>query len=171
MNRRSLLAALAVGALTAGLAGCGFQLRGLGSGGELDLQRIALSSAESGPRDHLTREVRQALTEAGVTISDQAPRRLNLGKPDQQETELTYGDAGNQERQVTLTLPFSVQRTSDNAYLLSQQEVSVDGTYYTSEDQLLARDEQRHQLEQQLRRELAQRLIDRLRALDDKATP
>ncbi|RKR02671.1 LPS-assembly lipoprotein [Kushneria sinocarnis] len=170
MNRRSLLAALLAGTVMAGMVGCGFQLRGLGNSGELGMQRIALSSSESGPRDHLTREVRQALNDAGVTISDQAPRRLNLGNPDQQETELTYGDAGNQERQVTLTLPYSIQRTSDNAYLVSQQEVSVDGTYYTSEDQLLARDEQRRQLEQQLRREAAQRLIDRLRALDDNGT-
>lgn len=150
------------------LAGCGFHLRGMGQGDALSIDQIALASA-GGPIDPLLRQVEQELKSAGVAIRDEAPWRLNLGESAFQERELTYGDAGVQERQVTLTVPWSLQRVSDGAYLTSQEELTLDGTYYTSSDQLLTRDDARQQLYIELRRQAARRLLYRLQAIAPEA--
>lgn len=150
------------------LAGCGFHLRGMGPGDSLSIDRIALASA-GGPTDPLLRQVEQELKSAGVVISEGAPWRLNLGESAFQERQLTYGDAGVQEREVTLSVPWSLQRVMDGAYLTSQETLTLDGTYYTSSDQLLTRDDARQQLYVELRRQAARRLIDRLQAIVPEA--
>ncbi|WP_456267717.1 LPS assembly lipoprotein LptE [Kushneria sp. AK178] len=169
MKRRSFVAGLAGAGLVLVLAGCGFQLRGTGPGSTLTLGELALDS-DGGPTSELTREVSQELNSAGVTLTDQAPLRLNLGSEALRERELTYGDAGTQERQLTLTLPWSLQRVDDGAYLASQEEVTVSGTFYTSSDQLLTRDDARNALTSDLRQEAARRLIDRLQTYQPDST-
>ncbi|WP_457807807.1 LPS-assembly lipoprotein LptE [Kushneria sp. EE4] len=169
MKRRSFLAGLAGAGLVLILAGCGFQLRGTGPGSTLTLGELALESA-SGPTSELTRQVTQELNSAGVTLNDQAPLRLNLGSEEFQERELTYGDAGTQERQLSLTVPWSLQRVDDGAYLASQESVVVTGTFYTSSDQLLTRDDAREALREELHQEAARRLIDRLQTFQPDAT-
>lgn len=169
MKRRSFMAGLAGIGLVLVLAGCGFQLRGTGPGSTLTLGELALESA-GGPTSALTREVTQELNSAGVTLNDQAPLRLNLSDEAFQERELTYGDAGTQERQLTLTVPWSLQRVADGAYLTSQEEVVVSGTFYTSSDQLLTRDDARNALKEELHREAARRLIDRLQVYQPDST-
>ncbi len=169
VKRRSFLAGLAGAGLVLILAGCGFQLRGTGPGSTLTLGELALESA-SGPTSELTRQVTQELNSAGVTLNDQAPLRLNLGSEEFQERELTYGDAGTQERQLSLTVPWSLQRVDDGAYLASQESVVVTGTFYTSSDQLLTRDDAREALKEELHQEAARRLIDRLQTFQPDAT-
>ncbi|WP_158701046.1 LPS-assembly lipoprotein LptE [Phytohalomonas tamaricis] len=168
MKRRTFLTCLAGITTALVLSGCGFQLRGYGAP-ELSIERLALSAADTGPRAQLTQRVSQTLESAGVTLDDSAPLRLNLGEAKTTERELSFGDAGNQEREVTLTLPFSVQRVSDGAYLLDQQQVESRGTFYTSSDQLLSRDDQREELLEDLRDDAARRLLERLRNLDTQS--
>ncbi|WP_189519208.1 LPS-assembly lipoprotein LptE [Kushneria pakistanensis] len=169
MKRRAFLAGLAGAGLVLMLAGCGFQLRGTGPGSTLTLGELALESA-GGPTSELTREITQELNSAGVTLNDQAPLRLNLSSEAFRERELTYGDAGTQERQLTLTVPWSLQRVADGAYLASQEEVVVSGTFYTSSDQLLTRDDAREALKSQLYQNAARRLIDRLQTFQPDST-
>lgn len=163
MNRRSFLVGLTGMSLALILAGCGFQLRGTGPGSSLSMSELTLDTAD-GPTSELTREISQELNSAGVTLTEQAPWRLNLGSESIQERELTFGEAGTQERQLTLTVPWSLQRVSDGAYLASQEDLTVQGTFYTSSDQLLTRDDARNTLRTQLRQDAARRLIDRLQA-------
>ncbi|MFC0268221.1 LPS-assembly lipoprotein LptE [Kushneria aurantia] len=165
MERRTFLFGLAGSAGALLLSGCGFHLRGTGGGHQLPFSRLALNAAD-GPTNPLTRQVQQALNSAGVVVEDSAPWRLNMGPESFDERELTYGDAGIQERQMTLTLPWSLQRRDDNAYLVSQESLSLSGTFYTSSDQLLTRDDARNQLRRELRQQAARRLIDRLQNLD-----
>ena len=169
VKRRSFLSGLAGAGLVLALAGCGFQLRGTGPGSTLNLGELALESA-GGPTSALTRQVTQELNSAGVTLNDQAPLRLHLSSEEFPERELTFGEAGTQERQLTLTVPWSLQRVADGAYLASQESVVVSGTFYTSSDQLLTRDDARQSLKDELHQEAARRLIDRLQTFQPDST-
>ncbi|WP_353981914.1 LPS assembly lipoprotein LptE [Salinicola endophyticus] len=160
MMRRPVVIGLMALALTT-LAGCGFQLRGLGQA-ELPFSDIALSANVS-PFSEI---VRQRLQSAGPRIDDSADLRLNLGDEQVRDRRLTRADSGSRETEITLTAPFSVQRVSDGAYLLSQQQLETSTTVLLSDDNLYASDEMRKQTVERLRREAADQLIDRLAALD-----
>ncbi len=168
VKRRAFVAGLAGAGLVLVLAGCGFQLRGTGPGSTLTLGELALESA-GGPTSALTRQVTQELNSAGVTLNDDAPLQLNLSSEAFSERELTFGEAGTQERQLTLTVPWSLQRVADGAYLASQEDVVVSGTFYTSSDQLLTRDDARESLKTQLYQDASRRLIDRLQTFQPNA--
>ncbi|MCM5703029.1 LPS assembly lipoprotein LptE [Larsenimonas salina] len=169
MKRRALLSTTLALAATLTLSACGFQLRGY-QDTTLPFSTLTVNSSDGGgTRDLAYQAVTRALKNADVTLDATAPLRLNLGKSSFDEHELTFGDAGSQERQVVFTLPYSVQRTRDGAYLEDQQSVETSGTYTTSEDRLLSRDSQRSDLEDDLRREAAQQLIERLQTLKPNA--
>lgn len=159
--RRSL-ATLMVGSV-ASLSGCGFRLRGLDTP-MLTLDALALDAADS----DLTPVVRQALENAGTRIDDQAPLRLNLGHEQFHEAALTHGDAGSQDIELRLTAPFSVQRRANDAYLLDQQQLDVVTTITVSDDDLLAQDDIRAEAQEQLRRDAARQLLERLRPLAER---
>ena len=161
-RRRFLHLTLATSAGLA-LAGCGFRLRGLDTP-VLSLDSIALVAADS----ELAPTVQAALESAGTTLRDDATLRLNLGSETFRESRRTFGSAASREIEMTLTTPFSVQRQRDNAYLLDQQQLEVSTNFSISDDNLLAQDDIRAEARQQLREEAAQRLIDRLRALDNQ---
>lgn len=164
MNRRTFLTRslvlLTVGTLGAGLAGCGFRLRGLDRQA-LGIDSLTLVAAETPLAD----DVRRALAKAGVALGEDAPLRVNLGAEQIRETSLRGGDMIHDEVELRLTAPFSVQRASDNAYLLDQQRLDTATTYLVNNDNPLVRDEQRDVALADLRRQAAQQLLDRLRAL------
>lgn len=159
MTRRPVLIGLIALALSA-LAGCGFQLRGLHQP-ELALSEISLS-ADVSP---FSEEVRRTLESAGTDVVDDADLRLNLGDERLGESRLTRSDSGSRETEITLTAPFSVQRASDSAYLLNQQQLEVSTTVLLSTDDLYSVDQVRSEAIQRLRRDAANQLIDRLTAL------
>ncbi|MBB3188817.1 LPS assembly lipoprotein LptE [Halomonas cerina] len=161
MQRRTLLRlGLAAGA-TLALTGCGFRLRGL-DGAEIALEEMALA----GPDSELARLVAEHLERSGTRVHADAPRVLNLGPPRLYERNLGVMDAGNQELELTLDAPFSVQRREDGAYLLDQQRLEVSERISVSDDDLLAQDDLREAVTERLRREAVRQLMDRLRALD-----
>ncbi|MDW5376772.1 hypothetical protein R6258_07545 [Halomonas sp. HP20-15] len=166
MKRRTFLArtlsVALVGASIAALPGCGFHLRGTGATQNLGIERLALAATPSALSDSVSR----ALRDAGIELSDAAPLRLNLGEERIQEIDLSGGNSGTHEIELQLEAPFSVQRTADNAYLLDQQQVQVATTFRANDDELLTRDDDREQALEALRRDAAQRLIDRLSNLD-----
>lgn len=166
MKRRTFLArSLGIALLGAGIAalpGCGFHLRGTGATPDVGIDSLALAATPSPLADSVSR----ALRNAGIERSDAAALRLNLGEERIQEIDLSGGDSGGQEIELQLAVPFSVQRSADNAYLLSQQRVAVSTTFRANDGELLTRDDDRERALESLRREAAQRLIDRLRNLD-----
>ncbi|MDX5378519.1 MAG: hypothetical protein LPK08_13520 [Halomonas sp.] len=162
MQRRDFLnLAMAAGAAMA-LAGCGFRLRGFDTPG-LALEELALAGDDS----ELARLVEERLTAIGTRVNDNAPLVLNLGPETFRERQLSVLDSGPQEREMSLTVPFSVQQRSDGAYRLSEQRLEVSTRFTVSDDNLLAQDDLREEARQDLRQEAQRRLFDRLRAVTD----
>lgn len=160
MQRRTLLQlGLAAGASLA-LAGCGFRLRGLDQT-VMPIEALALE----GPDSELARHVARRLEQAGTQIDDQAAQVLNLGAETVRERRLSVLDSGHQEREMTLTVPFSVQRRADSAYLLDQQQLNVSERLTVNDDQLLTQDDLREDARDRLREAAARQLMDRLHAL------
>lgn len=165
MKRRTFLTRslglASAGLVAATLPGCGFHLRGLDLP-TLGIDRLALSA----PIGELTDIVRRQLINDGVTLTEEAPLRVNLGHERIEEFILTGGDSGSQEIELRLRVPFSVQRTSDNAYLLDQQLIEVTTFYQVSDSNLLVRSDLRKRALDELRNDAARQLLYRLRALD-----
>ncbi len=165
MKRRTFLArslgVALLGASIATLPGCGFQLRGAGAANAVGIDRLTLAATPSALSDSVSRVLRNT----GIALSDAAPLRLNLGAERIQQLALS-GGSGTHEIELQLTVPFSVQRTADNAYLLNQQQVQVATTFRANDDELLTRDNDRERALESLRRDAAQRLLNRLRNLD-----
>lgn len=163
MQRRHFLHLTFAASASLVLAGCGFRLRGLDKP-LLSLATIRLTAVDT----PLVPVVRETLENAGTRITDEAPLRLNLGEEAFRADQRTFGSAGSREIEMTLTVPFSVQRQHDNAYLLDQQQLDVSTHFSVSLDNLLAHDDLHEEARQRLRRDAASQLIDRLRALDEQ---
>ncbi|WP_136066717.1 LPS-assembly lipoprotein LptE [Modicisalibacter radicis] len=166
MKRRTFLTrSLSVALLGAGIAalpGCGFHLRDTGASQDVGIDSLALAATPSALGDSVGR----ALRDAGIELSDAAALRLNLGTERIQEIDLSAGGSGTREIELQLEVPFSVQRTGDDAYLLDQQRVAVATTFRANDNELLTQDDDRERALESLRRDAAQRLLDRLRNLD-----
>ncbi|WP_110687595.1 LPS assembly lipoprotein LptE [Salinicola aestuarinus] len=160
MTRRPVLIGLMAIALTT-LAGCGFQLRGLNQP-VLGLSEVALSTNVS----PFSETVRRAIERTDTEIVDSADLRINLGDERISETRLTLADSGSRETRLVLTAPYSVQRTSDGAYLLNQEQLDVSTNTLISTDDIYSRDELRDEAIQRLRRDAAEQLITRLATLE-----
>jgi LPS-assembly lipoprotein len=160
MHRRDFLHLTLISSATLALAGCGFRLRGLDGPGkvidELDL---------AGPDSDVLRLTEERLEAAGTRVHDGAPRVLNLGKEDFRERRLSILATGPREIEASLTLPFSLQRRRDGAYLLDQQRIEVSTRFTLSDDNLLSQDDLRQEARTQLQEEAVRRLLDRLGAL------
>lgn len=166
MQRRTFLNLAVAGSASLVLAGCGFRLRGLDTP-LLAMDTIALVASDS----DLTPVVRETLENAGTRVRQDAPLRLNLGSESFRESQRTFGTTGSREIEISLTAPFSVQRTSDNAYLLDQQRIEVSTNIQVSSDNLLAQDDMLAEARQRLRQEAADQLLDRLRPLGERQAP
>ena len=164
MQRRTSLTRMALysilGVATLNLSGCGFHLRGLGDT-SLGVERLTLEA----PNAPLTEEVQNALEQVGTKLDKNAPLRLTLGREETQERELGIRDAGNQDIELTLRAPFSVQRKKDGAYLIHPQQIEVFNVVDTQDSNLLARDDRLTEARQELRQRAAEQLLDRLRPL------
>lgn len=157
------MGAAAVSVLGLGLSGCGFQLRGYGESIPA-LDALALAGAN----DDLTPVVRKALTRAGTQIDDQAALRLNLGRATINETNRGMAGAGSRDIDLTLTVPFSVQRQANDAYLLDQQTLNVSERISINDNDLLAQDDTRRAARERLRKAAARQLLERLRPLAEQ---
>lgn len=163
--------AFSLSALTLGgtllLSGCGFQLRGLSDNTRLQIQQIDLAITNDTPQNTLARDLRERLVSAGVSESRQAAYRLNVSATRLVETNVGYSGSSDQEREVTLVVPYTLQRSSDGAYITGQERITTRGTYQTSDRQLLQRDDQRSRVEVTITDEAAAQLVERLRTLND----
>lgn len=158
-RRRFLQAGLATGAALI-LPGCGFRLRGFDSS-VLAVDELALA----GPESEFSRLAEQRLTRAGTHVHSDAPWILNLGPEAFQEHRLSVLESGSQEHEMRLSVPFSVQRQSDNAYRLAAQQLEVTTRFVVSDANLLIQDDLREEARHELRQEALRRLLERLRTL------
>jgi LPS-assembly lipoprotein len=160
MQRRAFLRLILAGTAGLALSGCGFRLRGLDAPGPV-IDELALA----GPDTPLARRVKERLEASGTRVHDAAPLVLNLGAEAVREQRLSVLDTGPRELEMTLAVPFSVQRRADGAYHLAQQHLEVSERFIISDAQLLVQEEIREETLAQLHREAARRLLDRLRSL------
>lgn len=160
MHRRTFLAFALAGTAGLGLIGCGFRLRGLDG-------PVALppALALSGPDSDLQRLVRSRLDASGSRVHDDAPWQLNLGAEHFRQRHLSVLDAGPRDEEMTLNVPFSVQRRADGAYLLDQQWLEVSTRYTVSDTDLLGQEDLRAEARQELRNDAVRQLFDRLASL------
>ncbi|MEQ6917211.1 LPS assembly lipoprotein LptE [Halomonas aquatica] len=161
MQRRHLLRiGLAAGASLA-LTGCGFHLRGLDQP-LVDIDALSLE----GPDTELARLVTRRLEGSGTRVQEEASRVLNLGVEAFRERRMGALDSGPRELELSLEVPFSVQRRADGAYLLDQQRLEVSESLTVNDDELLTQDDLLDAARERLRDEAVRRLMDRLRALE-----
>ncbi|SFH76930.1 LPS assembly lipoprotein LptE [Modicisalibacter xianhensis] len=164
MKRRTFLAqslaALGVGIVGSTLGGCGFHLRGT-QRQPMPFDAVDLQATPS----LLTDEVSRTLENAGVVLSDQAPLILNLGDERVENISLRGGDMINDEIELRMTAPYSVQRRSDNAYLIAQGQLESATTYLVNNDDPLVRDELQANALAELRDDLSRQLLARLSTL------
>ncbi|MBE0487435.1 MAG: hypothetical protein IBX53_00020 [Halomonas sp.] len=160
MQRRNFLTLGLAGTAGLALAGCGFRLRGFDEPATV-IDDLSLA----GPDSDFSRLARERLEATGTRVHGGAERVLNLGQADFQRRNLSVMDSGPREEEMTLNIPFSVQRTSDGAYLLDQQRLEVATRYTVSDANLLIQDDLREEARQQLREAAVRQLLDRLRSL------
>lgn len=161
MQRRTFLGLLLTGSASLGLAGCGYRLRGLDTPGPV-LSELAIAGSDS----DLAGMVRERLESGDTRVHAQAPLVLNLGAEEFRERPLGIQGTGPRELEMELRLPYSVQRRSDGAYRLPQQQLEVVTRFTVSDDNLLAQEDLREEARQELRRDATRRLLDRLRSLE-----
>ncbi|SDJ38510.1 LPS assembly lipoprotein LptE [Billgrantia gudaonensis] len=161
MQRRTFLTRVLAGGTALALTGCGFRLRGFGESGTV-IDELELA----GPESELSRQLAERLRRDGTRLHAQAPWILTLGRPALDERRLSVLDAGSQEHEMVLSLPFSVQRRSDGAFVLPEQMLEVSERFTVSDDNLLAQEEIRREAETALHREAIRQLLERLRGLN-----
>ncbi|PMR76995.1 LPS assembly lipoprotein LptE [Billgrantia endophytica] len=163
MQRRTFLRLALAGTAGLGLTGCGFRLRGLDTPGPV-ISELAIAGSDS----DFARMAQERLESSDTHVHAQAPRVLNLGPEDFRERQLSVLDTGPRELEMELRVPFSVQRQSDGAYQLPQQQLEVLTRFTVSDDNLLAQEDLREEARQELRRDALRQLMDRLRTLADE---
>lgn len=161
MQRRGFLELVLLGGASLALAGCGFRLRGLDDTGPV-IDEVALA----GPQSELAERLAERLRASGTRVHAQAPQVLNLGDEAFRERPLSTLDAGTRELELQLSVPFSVQRRSEGAYVLAQQTLEVSRRFSVNDDNLLAQEQLRDETREELRDEGVRQLLGRLRHLD-----
>ncbi len=160
MQRRTFLTLGLAGIAGLVLTGCGFQLRGFDEPTS-GIDELALA----GPDSEFSRLARERLEASGTRVHEGAARVLNLGQEETRRRNLSVLDSGPREEEMTLIVPFSVQRRRDGAYLLDQQQLEVSTRYTVSDANLLIQDDLRDEARLGLRKAAARQLLDRLRSL------
>jgi LPS-assembly lipoprotein len=157
MSKRNLL----VIALAGLLGACGFQLRGTES------SQFAIRELEVSARDsygETQREVREALLQNGVKIFPGAAYKLYLSNEQGSQRAASFTSAARTaEYENSLTLDYEI-RGSQNLLLLNNR-IEVQGYFAQDSNNLVSNDQEALQLTTQLRRDLVQQLVQRLRQI------
>lgn len=162
MNRRTFIAASMAASAAVLLSACGFRLRGTGS-----MPNLPPLTLEGDTQSDMARELATRLERQGSTGAGNAEWRVTLGSPRLDERRLGGEGRGSRDHDLTLSTTISVQRLDDNAYLLNGETLSVNTRIRVNDDDLLNRETVFSEAEQTLNRELAERIIERLSALNN----
>lgn len=155
MMKRNLL----VIGLSALLGACGFQLRGTG---EVDFALKELDLSARNAYGDTTQQLRDVLESNGVKVYPGAPYRLVLSNESEQRRTASYtSSARSAENELTTTLDYEIRGTQN--LLLMSNQLEVQNFYSQDSNNLIGSDEEARQLRQEMRRELIQQLVQRLR--------
>lgn len=141
------------------LSACGWQLRGEGSTKQNQLSP-AYALIEVGDLDDLVlkNEVRLALAQSGITIMRDAPALLQIQKLNLTSVISMFDNRGVASEYETTGEISAV--VSHDSYAKQTLTTSVTKRYQYDADQEMASDKERQELQKQIKRLLAQRLID-----------
>ncbi|NOG32195.1 hypothetical protein HLB35_11285 [Halomonas sp. TBZ9] len=157
--RLTLMTGMAASAAV--LGGCGFQLRGTQR--QRHIPPIAL---DGDTRSLVARNLTVELNNLGNGIDEEAPWRLTLSSPTLEQRRLGGEDSGSQEHEFTLEIQVSVQERSSGGYALNNQTLSVISRQRLNDDDLLNRESLIEETRLTLSRRLAQRVVERISALE-----
>lgn len=147
------------------LGGCGFALRGTGDLPD-ELRTLRLESREGG--SEIVREVRRMLTASGVTLAEEnAPDlyRLGIGREQIQERVLSVNaNARAGEYELTLSVPFQLVREDRSP--IPPETLTISRFYLADPNNAVAKQEEVELLREEMRRELANRILRRLQTVE-----
>lgn len=149
-----------IGLLPLMLTACGFHLRGTGED-KIEIKELSISAGDR--YGELVKELRERLKYAGVTVRDSAIYKLRINE-EWNDRSLSYAnDIRGTDIGKTLTLKYSIYGTG--GFLLVDDSLEARGEYIHDTNNIVANELQSNELQQQLRTEAADLLIDRLRAI------
>ena len=157
MIKRNLL----VMGLAVLLSACGFQLRGTGTN-NLSIKELDVSARDA--YSQTVTQLRQVLENSGVHVYTGATYKLFLANEQETQRNLSYASAGRaSDIELSTTLNFEIQGR-DHLPLMGdkiqvQKIVSHDG------NNLVGSDSEVTQVRKEMRRELVQRMVQRLSML------
>ena len=145
------------------LVGCGFQLKGSGSGpsNSLEGRNIALISAQ--PRAELSAAVVHQLGLEGATIVEPEPSTLvfKLGAERFQQRNLSL-TAQARSAEVELTLSASIELLRDRQVLVANTEARVVRQFLNDPRNVVGKTEELRLLRQEMRQDLAAQITRRI---------
>ncbi len=143
------------------LSACGFNLRG-SEGIPSIVSTIQVQSRN--PDNDITRLIQRTLQINGVEISSDSDVSLLLDTPKFEERTLSL-NANARAGEYQLELSLKVQLMNGEDILLGPETLSVQRFYLTDPDVIVAKADEQELLREEMRAELAQQLLRRLRAL------
>ena len=161
MKRRTFLTLSIAASAAVLLSGCGFHLRGSES-----MPTIPPLSLEGDTNSAVAQHVASRLQQQGIPVTPEAPWRVTLGTPVLTQRGLGSDGRASREHELTLRTTLSVQERASNAYYLNNATLSTNTRIRVSEDDLLNRETLMMEAEQELARQLSQRILERIAYLE-----
>lgn len=154
--------------LSFAMVGCGWQLRGKGMIPE-GLETLYVESLD--PNGKLSRDLSRALTSAGVTVPDSAAD-ADLSLIIVRERSLVRVATVNEnarvsEQELTEQAEFMIVDREGTA-VIPQSLVSVERVFEYDEDNVLATQDERELIRSEMRRDLINQMLNRLRQLNTR---
>lgn len=158
---KPILNSLALIGLTVVLTACGFQLRGLGD------TQFALKELDVSARNaygQTVSDLERVLSDNGVNVHPGAAYKLIIIREIQDRRTISYTSvARSAEYELISSLDYEI-RSADNLLLIGDT-ASVRKVYLHDENNLIGSDLEAQQLITEMRRDMIQRLVQRLQAL------
>jgi LPS-assembly lipoprotein len=147
--------------LAALLSACGFQLRGTGD------THFALTELDLSARNaygETVKQVRKALENNQVKVTNSAPFHLVLARENSQQRTVSYArNSTGAEIELTNTLDYEIR--GENNLLLLQNQVEVQSVYSQDQNNITGSGQEAAQLTQEMRRSLVQKLAQNLQMI------
>src|SRR5690606_24747896 len=146
------------------LTGCGFQLRGYGETSQLppELQTLQLSSSDAG--NQVLREVRAQLRGSNVTLVEEAEEgiyELRIS-PERSQERIISLNSGARAGEYAITMIVTFQVRDGSNVILGPEEVNLEQTYVADADNAIAKSEEADLIRDELRRDVARQILNRL---------
>lgn len=149
--------------LTSLLTACGFQLRG-----KIDVASEIAQLSVSGSDIAFVRDLRNALSFAGIEIVDGAHYHLQLIRIEQKTKDTSQGSAGRYERLLTLKATYQLQ-TEDGLKLFGPIELTNERYMFLDQNQTNAAQNEQNIIYKELRQDLIMTTVRRVAGISSAA--